>query len=313
MRTPAIPGMRTYLYISYKCNCNCFFCASDKTNVVNFDNEVTLDDAKQFIINSPQKDVLIISGGEPTIHKDFLEIVRYGKKFFKQVSLMTNCLKFSDKDFLRETIDAGVDRISIPFYSSCESELNHMLGNANAYARFMLGLTNVNELLPIYNFDVRVKLLLAKFTYKTNPSSIDFIATMFPNIKKISLYGFHISSKALKHADECVVNYSDSIPFNDIVIQKLHKYGYDYQVCEIPLCAFSEEVRRHLIKSNRIAYPDEAYMKRPDWRAKIVSSRVIEPQECKICALYSLCPKVLAKNALAFNHGLSPIKSGEKN
>ena len=301
--------MRTYLYISYKCNCNCFFCASDKTNVANSDNEVTMDEAKQFIINSPQKDVLVISGGEPTIHKNFLEIVSFAKKYFKQVSLMTNCLKFSDKEFLRKSIDAGIDRISIPFYSPFKFDLNNMLGNTTAYKRVIQGFTNVNELLSTNDFEVRVKLLLAKFTYKNNPSSIDFIASRFQNIKKISLYGFHIGRKALKRADECIVSYAESRPFNDMVIHKLHNYGYDYQVSDIPLCAFSEGVRNHLIKSNRLAFPDETYIKRPDKKTKIVSSNVFVPNECNICKLFHLCPKLLQKNASLFNHGIKPVIS----
>ena len=125
--------MRSYLYISYKCNCNCFFCASDETNIITERNEVSFEDAKKFILSSPCKQNLDISGGEPTIHKDFLKIVHFAKQHFEHVTLMTNGIKFADIGFLKSTIDAGVDRISIPFYSADENEHNYMVGNPNAF------------------------------------------------------------------------------------------------------------------------------------------------------------------------------------
>lgn len=299
--------MRTYLYISYKCNCNCFFCASDKTNVTKDENEVTLEEAKKFILESPIKQDLIISGGEPTIHRDFLEIVRFAKQNFEHVSLMSNGIKFADMDFLKATIDAGVDRISIPFYSSVDSELNHMVGNPNAYANVMRGISNINELLTLRPFDVQIKLLLAKFTYKSNPISIDFIASHFGNLKNVSLFGFHISEKALQHADDCIINYNESRLYNDLSIEKMQKYGFDYHVCEIPLCAFSEKIIGVLLKSKRIVYTGDTYLKRPDSQTKVVSSSFFLPEECSACALIDLCPKVLKKNASSFDHGLKPL------
>lgn len=299
--------MRTYLYISYKCNCNCFFCASDKTNVIKECNEVSLKDAKQFILNSPIKKNLIISGGEPTIHKDFLEIVMFAKQHFEFVSLMTNGIKFADMNFLKSTIEAGVDRISIPFYSSIESEHNYMVGNSSAFEKFIHCISNINELLSEKYFDVQIKLLLSKFTYKLNSDSIDYLASNFPNIKRVSLYGFHISEKGLQHKDECIINYNESRYYNDIAIKKLEKYGLDFYVCEIPLCAFSEETISLLLKSNRIAYTDETYLKRPDRQTKIVSSSVYVPKECNICSVSKLCPKILGKNASSFDFGISPI------
>ncbi len=49
--------MRTYLYISYKCNCDCIFCAFDETNIIKDNNEVSFEDAKKFMLNSPDKKI----------------------------------------------------------------------------------------------------------------------------------------------------------------------------------------------------------------------------------------------------------------
>lgn len=276
--------------------------------MVSNDNEVSLEEAIRFIDDSSRNsNSLIISGGEPTIHPHFLEIVEYAKHHFKHVSLMTNGLKFADTAFLNATIDAGIDRISIPFYSSEENEYNEWVGNINAFERFITGLSNVNDLLSNESFEIQLKLLLAKFTYRINPRSVDYIAKCFPNIKRVSLYGFHISDKAFEHANKCVLNYNESRPFNDFTILKLKEHGFDYHVCEIPLCAFSEDMIGYLLQSKKVAYTDETYLKRPDWKSKVVSSPVFVPDGCKVCSIYKLCPKILAKNASSFEFGIRPV------
>ena len=299
--------MRAYLYISYNCNCNCFFCASDETNRLSENNEVSLEDAKRFILSSPNKQKLDISGGEPTIHKDFLEIVRFAKQNFEYVTVMTNGIRFADIDFLKAAIDAGIDRISIPFYSAYKNEHNYMVGNPTAFTKLIQGLSNINSLLPEIKVDVQIKLLLAKFTYKQIPNSIEYIAENFPNIRLVSLYGFHISNKALHNKDLCIINYNESRLFNDISIKKLIDNNYDFHVCEIPLCAFSLKTIEHLLMYKRIAYIDETFLKRPNITPQHVSSNTLYPEECQVCKLSHLCPKIYGKNASLFNHGIKPI------
>lgn len=301
--------MRTYLYISYKCNCNCFFCASDETNLSKCNNEFSLEDAKNFLLNSPDKNNLVISGGEPTIHRNFIEIVQFAHQYYKHIGLMTNGINFSDLNFLKDTIDAGIDRISIPFYSSDESTHNYLVGNSHAFEGLVRGLSNINSLLLKKNFDVQIKLLLAKFTYKSNPHLIEYINKNFPNIKRISLSGFHISNKASHHSDQCLINYNESRPYNDDVIRNLLKYNFDYQVCEIPLCAFSEKTTAFLLKNNKIVHIDKTYLKRPDSKTWTSISRAYQPKGCDICILKDFCPKIQEKNASLFDHGIRPITS----
>lgn len=264
--------MRTYLYLSYKCNCNCFFCASDETNMIKSNNEVCYEDAKRFLLNSPSKNKLIISGGEPTIHNDFLKIVKFAKQHYDHITLMTNGIKFSDMAFLKATIDAGVEKISIPFYSANENEHNDMVRNPNAFKNVIKGLSNINSLDLAGKVEVQIKLLLAKFTFQRIPNSIDFLAANFPNIKLASLNGFHIGAKALQFSDLSVINYNESRPYNDLSIKTLIKHNYCFQICDIPLCAFSSEMAFFLLKHQIVAHVDDAFIKRPNKNTKVVSS-----------------------------------------
>lgn len=300
--------MRTYLYLTYRCNCNCFFCASDETNVITSKNEVSYDEAKKFLINSPDKKHLTISGGEPTIHRDFLRIVRFAKEYYEHITLLTNGIRFADMAFLKEALNSGVDRIAIPFYSPIESEHNAMVGNSTSFNSLIRCLSNINSLQPNDSFQVLVKLLLAKFTYKTIPESIDYLAQNYPNLKRLSLNGLHIGSKALSRSFESVINYDDARPYNDLAIKKLIDYRFHFQLCEIPLCAFSREIVELLLAQNKIACVDNAFLKRPDKESMITPfSSVFIPNECHSCALAHLCPKIYGKNASSFTFGVNPF------
>ncbi len=250
---------------------------------------------------------MIISGGEPTIHKDFLEIVRFAKQRFEHIVLMTNGIKFADIEFLKATVDAGVDRISIPFYTSIEKEHNYLVGNPKAFENVIHGISNIEMLLSEKVFDVRIKLLHAKFTYKQNPKSIDFISSHFPKIKRVSLNGFHIGKKALQHKDQCVVDFNESRLYNDETVQRLIDYNFNFQVCDMPLCAFSENTIDLLLKYNRVVRADEAFLKRPNQNSNIVHSSIYCPKECEICALANECTKIYGKNAMSFNYGIRPV------
>ena len=61
-----------------------------------------------------------LSGGEPTVHPDILEIVRMAKrKGFRHIELNTNGVKIADEkdgvEFLRQLRDAGVDTLYLSF------------------------------------------------------------------------------------------------------------------------------------------------------------------------------------------------------
>lgn len=299
--------MRTYLYLSYKCNCNCFFCASDETNNVESKNEFSYADAKEFLLSSPNRKNLTISGGEPTIHKDFFKIIKFAKKHYESISLMTNGMKFSDMSFLKDTIDSGVDRLSIPFYSPNEEEHNWMVGNAHSFENVTKGLYNVNQLLTERSFYIQIKLLLAKFTYKQIPNSIDYITSNYPNIKNISLYGFHIGTKALNNKEYCIINYNESRPYNDLAINTLVKKNINFHICQIPLCAFSDTTLEVILRQNRIMYAEDSFIKRPDNKSRIESSPEFTTSECGICSMFELCPKIYGKNASSFEYGVRPF------
>lgn len=77
--------------ITEKCNCNCFFCS--RNNLSKFYHEPTYHDCcKAFDILSGAypHSKLVLSGGEPTISKNFFPILDYVSNKFEKIEIQTN-------------------------------------------------------------------------------------------------------------------------------------------------------------------------------------------------------------------------------
>jgi 7,8-dihydro-6-hydroxymethylpterin dimethyltransferase len=62
---------------------------------------------KHFVNNDPKPNICFF-GGEPTVHADFLDIVRLARSYGFQVQLFTNGLKLADKEYCRELCSLGL-------------------------------------------------------------------------------------------------------------------------------------------------------------------------------------------------------------
>jgi MoaA/NifB/PqqE/SkfB family radical SAM enzyme len=99
-----------HLYVTDQCNLDCFYCTE-------YDNSVphpSLDDVKMWI--QKIKDLgcirIGIQGGEPLLHPDIEEIVRFCKSLKLRTSMSTNGFKLTEP-LIRAFEDAGLDALQI--------------------------------------------------------------------------------------------------------------------------------------------------------------------------------------------------------
>jgi radical SAM protein with 4Fe4S-binding SPASM domain len=90
--------------ITNKCNLNCKHCGSTKNN-----DELSVEAIKTLLSDLNEVKHISITGGEPTLHKDIVEIVKLCSAKCN-TSIITNAT--CSEKLLREIIDAGIDLIS---------------------------------------------------------------------------------------------------------------------------------------------------------------------------------------------------------
>jgi len=106
------------LDLTSACNFSCPFCVDSK--LINAGKSLTLEEVKKTIHTLHSHgllSVILIGGGEPTLHKDFGEIIRYIKSKRLQIGIVTNGSRLEkieavveelrEKDWIRISIDAA--------------------------------------------------------------------------------------------------------------------------------------------------------------------------------------------------------------
>lgn len=164
---------RNWVRLTFDCNDRCVFCLDAHTH----DGTIrSREEVKAQIIDGRRKgaDRLILSGGEPTIHPDYVQFIKLGRMAgYKKIQTVTNGRLFAYKDFLTRCIDAGLGEITFSIHGVNARIHDALVGSKGAFDQEIQGLQHaLDDGRVIINIDVCVNRgnvktlpdLLEKFT-----------------------------------------------------------------------------------------------------------------------------------------------------
>ncbi len=148
---------RNWVRLTYDCNDRCIFCLDSHTHDgTNRDRE----EIRAQILDGKRKGAqrLILSGGEPTIHPDFVKFVKLGTLAgYRKVQTVTNGRMFAYPDFLKRSLDAGLSEITFSIHGPNARVHDALVGTKGAFEQEVTGLKNaMADGRPIINIDVCV-------------------------------------------------------------------------------------------------------------------------------------------------------------
>ena len=201
------------LKVGYACNNDCVHCVvASKRKVKN----VTF----QEIIDSIPLDVseIVVTGGEPTVRKDFLKILAAIRKKLPNVyiTLQTNGRKLKSKEFARET-GKYVSFVLIALHSSDENVHDAITQRQGSWRETIQGFKNAKKFIK----KVSSQTVISRLNYKTLPETYDFIYHNL-GIESSNLTFPHPNGNAFTMFDKVVPTYSEIKFYIDQVIVK-HK------------------------------------------------------------------------------------------
>ena len=176
-----------YLAICYICNENCKFCPCAKnekatrmiTDIVEL--KITIHEMKKQGITD-----VTISGGEPTMHPAFLELIQYIQKQGMMITILSNAETFSNRDFL-DAFLKGIDVSGIKIITTLHShsEKGHEIANQTkgSFKRTLDGLHNLIK----NNVRIIIKHCITKRNYKDLKEFYLFCDNIFPPCVDIQL------------------------------------------------------------------------------------------------------------------------------
>lgn len=154
-RESAAHEIRQWVRLTSYCNNRCVFCLDTAAHNGTYRSlfEIEKEIVEGRVAGATR---LILSGGEPTIHPNFVELIRFGSRLgYARVQTVTNGRLFAYPDFLRHCLDAGLGEITFSVHGHRAELHDALVGVPGAFDQEVRGIeAALTDGRPIVNIDV---------------------------------------------------------------------------------------------------------------------------------------------------------------
>ena len=140
-------GKKAVIKPDYRCNNNCYFCWADRENIGNnHKNTSTTEQVIEKIDRARNLDVdmVVISGGEPTIRKDLPEMIEHIERKGMVPGVASNLRMFSYREFTEKIVRKGLRWVHGSFYTR-NPETYRKITSTDTFEQNIEGMENVIE------------------------------------------------------------------------------------------------------------------------------------------------------------------------
>lgn len=174
------------IYITNKCNQNCLFCSANVNTPTCYIKEDKLENIKDTLRELRRvSDEIKITGGEATIRKDFLEIIKYAKTLgFNRISIESNGQSFSIFTFAQKTVEAGANFFFISLHGHSAKLQDSLTRSPGSFLKTKKGIINlkklnqkvgINVVINTKNYRSLQKIIVLLNKLKVNSVTLSFI------------------------------------------------------------------------------------------------------------------------------------------
>lgn len=149
---------QVFLKLTRTCNNICSFCCDTVFwNGTHMDSDRVRAKIEEGAAKGLKR--LFLSGGEPTIHPDFIRFIKYGRQLgYDQIITITNGRMFFYEEFAEKSVRAGLSEIIFSLNSHDEKTHDALVGVRGAYEQVLSGIENVRRLGCPFRMNVVVTL-----------------------------------------------------------------------------------------------------------------------------------------------------------
>jgi MoaA/NifB/PqqE/SkfB family radical SAM enzyme len=171
VKESAMKHKRHWVRVTRVCNQRCTFCLDS----MNQDGSmVDVASLKAYILLGRRmgRERLILSGGEASVHPNFIELIRYGKQVgYDWVQTVTNGMMFSYKRFAQAAAQAGLDEATVSMHGHTAHLHDKLTGTPGAFVTGVAGMKNLQATGKVV---VNVDVVINKQNYKALPDIIQY-------------------------------------------------------------------------------------------------------------------------------------------
>lgn len=200
---------RFVLYVGFKCNLRCQFCYYLKSiedgSAKNSDYETLAKKIRQ--ARKLGKDQIDFTGGEATIHPDFIKLVELCKELgFNTINVITNGLRFADINYFEKAKQAGLNEVLLSIHSNIKEVHDELTKVPGSFDKIIEAAKNAKRL----NVRLRINACINNKNYLYVDEYLNFLSTLQPT--SVNLIVFNPTEETpgyTKHDAIRIASYSD--------------------------------------------------------------------------------------------------------
>ena len=228
------PINRLEFHISYTCFNNCLFC-SERGQLEKFKGQfVKKEEIEKKLKQFSKKGFnhVTFTGGEPTLHPNFVEILESTKKLGYKTYVSSNGGLFSSKIFCRKTLPY-LNEICFSLHGHNHKLHNFHTRNKTSFSRLSRALRNIEEMPgDIYGF---INIVVTKYNFNSLEKIIDFVSR-YKKIRQVLISNLAPEGNGLHNFEELVVPLSQMKERIGKIIHLAQSMSLVVRFFGLPLC-----------------------------------------------------------------------------
>ncbi len=254
---------RCDLKVGFACNNRCLFCAQGEKR-----RNTGLVPAAQLVEHLRSAHVpgrgLVLTGGEPTLRKDIVELVRVARGCgYSPIQIQTNGRMLSYSDLVQRLIDAGVTEFSPALHGPTAAVHDALTRSEGSFDQTVAGIENaVASGAVVVTNSVVVRQNLDHLS-----ATVDVLADL--GVYKAQLALVHPVGTAMERFDQVVPRISLAARAIRLAVERGRERGLMMVVEAVPLCllrGLEDAVVESAIPETTVVDADGEHFAFSDWR-----------------------------------------------
>ncbi len=234
-------GKMLSIHLTDLCNNKCIFCVVDSPGVGR--ELVSRQKIDRFLEahRGLGYTAVNIHGGEPTVRKDFLEILEKIRECgYPRVILQTNARRLASEEFAKRVCELGVDLVVASVHGSIAEIHEKITQVPKSFDQAIQGIRNVKK----FGAKVRTNTVVSRLNYKDFPDIMKLLISL--NVDHINISALHTVGAAFRNFQTVTPTYKESMPYVRAGINLVKQAGIVLTLEGFPFCTI-KGLHEHLI------------------------------------------------------------------
>ena len=225
-----------WLTTNRSCNCRCKWCYAQKT--LGPKDTMDMDMARVAVEELKKRSIkkVVLIGGEPTIYKHFLELVKIIHDNGMSCTIATNGIAFKNMDFARATVEAGADNINISLKATTEDGYMKCTG-VYALENVMKGYHNLRQIgfKPVFSYVI----------VDDNKKEFDNLIKLL-EANDVDQIGFQFVKPVIElEKTDSIMDIKLMAHFTEYIYERMSQTNIKYGIeISFPLCLIKRDIRQ---------------------------------------------------------------------